>query len=87
MFALEKSLVYILNSISSNNSLLERMKSMAEKLGFDNDQAGILEDLIIENQQCYRRAEIHAQVLGDLMDARASIVSQFRKALPRSLRK
>jgi magnesium transporter len=75
MFALEKSLVYILNSISSNNSLLERMKSMAEKLGFDNDQAGILEDLIIENQQCYRRAEIHAQVLGNLMDARASIVS------------
>jgi hypothetical protein len=45
MFALEKSLIYILNSISSNNSLLERMKSMAEKLGFDNDQAGILEDL------------------------------------------
>ena len=69
MFALEKSLVYILNSISSNGSLLERMKSMAEKLGFNSDQAGILEDLIIENQQCYRRAEIHTQVLGNLMDA------------------
>jgi magnesium transporter len=74
MFALEKSLVYILNSISSNGSLLERMKSMAEKLGFDSDQAGILEDLIIENQQCYRRAEIHTQVLGNLMGTRASIV-------------
>jgi hypothetical protein len=61
MFALEKSLVYILNSISSNGSLLERMKSMAEKLGFDSDQAGILEDLIIENKQCYRRAEINTQ--------------------------
>jgi magnesium transporter len=74
MFALEKSLVYILNSISSNGSLLERMKSMVEKLGFDSDQAGILEDLIIENQQCYRRAEIHTQVLGNLMGTRASIV-------------
>ena len=74
MFALEKSLVYIVNSISSNNSLLERMKSMASRLGFDNDQAGILEDLIIENQQCYRRAEIHTQVLANLMGTRASIV-------------
>ena len=75
MFALEKSLVYIVNSISSNNTLLERMKSMAEKLGFDSDQAGILEDLIIENQQCNRRAEIHAQILGNLMGTRASIIS------------
>jgi len=75
MFALEKSLVYIINSIGSNGALLERMKSAAERLGFDSDQVGVLEDLIIENQQCYRRAEIHAQVIGGLMDARASIVS------------
>ena len=75
MFALEKSLVYIVNSIASNGSLLERMKSSAEKLGFNNDQVGILEDLIIENQQCLRRADIHTQVLGNLMGTRASIVS------------
>jgi magnesium transporter len=43
MFALEKSLVYILNSITSNGALLERMKSLSEKLGFNSDQAGILE--------------------------------------------
>jgi magnesium transporter len=74
MFALEKSLVFILNSISSNGSLLERMKTLSEKLGFDNAQVEILEDLIIENQQCYRRAEIHTQVLANLMGTRASIV-------------
>jgi magnesium transporter len=74
MFALEKSLVFILNSISSNGSLLERMKALSEKLGFDNEQVEILEDLIIENQQCYRRAEIHTQVLANLMGTRASIV-------------
>ena len=74
MFALEKSLVYILNSITSNGALLERMKSLSEKLGFNSDQTGIIEDLIIENQQCYRRAEIHTQVLGNLMGTRASIV-------------
>ena len=75
MFALEKSLVYIVNSIGSNGALLEKMKTAAEKLGFDREQTGILEDLIIENQQCYRRAEIYTQVIGGLMDARAAIVS------------
>jgi magnesium transporter len=74
MFALEKSLVYVLNSITSNGALLERMKTLAEKLGFNRAQAAILEDLVIENQQCYRRAEIHTQVLGNLMGTRASIV-------------
>ena len=75
MFALEKSLVYILNSITSNRALLERMKSLSEKLGFNNDQVEIIEDLIIENQQCGRRAKIHTEVLGNLMGTRASIVS------------
>lgn len=75
MFALEKSLVYIVNSIGSNGALLEKMKLAAEKLGFDHEQSGVLEDLLIENQQCYRRSEIYTQVIGGLMDARASIVS------------
>jgi magnesium transporter len=48
---------------------------MAVRLGFDHDQTGILEDIIIENQQCLRRSEIYAQVIAGLMDARASIVS------------
>jgi magnesium transporter len=75
MFALEKSLVFIVNSITSNGALLERMKTSSEKLGFNSDQVGVLEDLIIENQQCYRRADIHTQVLSNLMGTRASIVS------------
>ena len=75
MFALEKSLVYILNSITSNGALLERLKALSGKLGFNGAQVGVLEDLIIENQQCYRRADIHTQVLGNLMGTRASIVS------------
>jgi magnesium transporter len=75
MFALEKSLVFIVNSITSNGALLERMRTLSEKLGFDSRQMAILEDLIIENQQCYRRAEIHTQVLSNLMGTRASIVS------------
>lgn len=75
MFALEKSLVYILNAINSNAALFDKMKSYAERLGFDHDQLGILEDIVIENQQCLRRSEIYSQVVAGLMDARASIVS------------
>jgi len=75
MFALEKSLVYILNAINSNAALFDKMKSSAEKLWFDHDQTRTLEDIIIENQQCLRRSEIYAQVIAGLMDARASIVS------------
>ncbi len=75
MFALEKSLVYILNSISSNGALFDKMKLYGERLGFDHDQTGILDDLAIESNQCLRRSEIYAQVIAGLMDARASIVS------------
>ncbi len=75
MFALEKSLVYIVNAIGANAALFGRMRAAAEKLGFDRDQTGLLEDIIIENKQCFRRTEIYTQVVGSLMDARASIVS------------
>jgi magnesium transporter len=74
MFALEKSLVHIVNSLTSNSALLERMKAWSEKLGFNGDQIDILDDLIIENRQCRERAEIHTQVLANLVGTRASIV-------------
>ena len=75
MFALEKSLVYILNSIHSNAALFDKLKTSADKLGFDHEQTSLLEDIAIENQQCLRRSEIYAQVIAGMMDARASIVS------------
>lgn len=75
MFSLEKSLVYILNSLSSNTTLFEKIKVASAKLGFDAEHLEILDDIMIENQQCFRRAEIYAQVIASLMDARASLVS------------
>lgn len=75
MFALEKSLVYILNSLSGNTALVEKMKTSATKLDFDRDEMDILDDIAIENHQCFRRADIYAQVIGSLMDARASIIN------------
>ncbi len=75
MFSLEKSLVYILNSLNSNSTLCEKLRLSAHRIGFDSEQIGILEDIAIENKQCFRRAQIYSEVLGGLMDSRASIVS------------
>lgn len=75
LFKLEKSLVYYVSAIGSNGVALERIKNASAKLGFTQEQLEFLEDIQIENQQCYRQAEISSNILAGLMDARVSIVS------------
>jgi len=74
LFTLEKSLVYYLNAITSNGVLIEKLKNNAAKMGFTQENIEFLDDILIENNQCHRQAEIYSQVLASLMDARASIV-------------
>lgn len=74
MFILEKSLVYYLNAINSNSLLLQRLKNYDTRMGFSQEEKELLDDLMIENSQCYRQAEISSNILSSLMDARASIV-------------
>lgn len=85
LFTLEKSLVYYLNSINSNGALIEKLKYNANKIGFTADELELLDDLIIENSQCYRQAEIHSNILASLMDARASIVGNNLNVLMKTL--
>lgn len=75
LFTLEKSLVYYLNAISSNTVVIEKLKNYAPKMGFLTEEAEFLDDILIENNQCYRQAEIYSNILASLMDARVSIVS------------
>jgi magnesium transporter len=75
MFTLEKSLVYYLNAIQSNNASIEKLKLNAAKIGYSLEQIEYLDDLLIENQQCYKQAEIYSNVLTGLMDARGSVVN------------
>lgn len=75
MFTLEKSLVYILNSIGTNAGLFERMKTAAPRLSMTEDQLEVLDDITIENKQCFKRAEIYSAVISGMMDARASLVN------------
>ena len=75
LFALEKSLVYYLNAVHSNASLINRLKGSTPKIPFTQENLEFLDDISIENDQCLNQINIFSQVLASLMDARASIIS------------
>ncbi len=75
MFTLEKSLVYYINAINSNGALIEKLKNNAARMGFTPENVEFIDDILIENNQCRIQADTYSQVLSNLMDARASIVS------------
>lgn len=85
MFSIQKSLEYYLNAISSNSLLLEKLKFSAVRLGLKEEQMELLDDITIENNQCAKQAEIYANILASLMDARASIVSNNLNVLMKTL--
>jgi len=85
LFALQKSLVYYQNAINSTGVLLEKIKHNSTKFNFTGEELELLEDLLIENNQCYRQAEIYSTILASLMDARASIVSNNLNVLMKTL--
>ena len=85
LFALEKSLVYYLNAINSNGVLIEKLKANSGKVGLSPEEIEFLDDMMIENSQCYRLAEIYSNILASLMDARASIVGNNLNVLIKRL--
>ncbi len=85
MFGLSESLIYYLNAINSNNNVLLRLSSHSTRLGFSEDNKEVFEDLLIENNQCYKQAEIYSSVLSGLMDARGSIVNNNMNQLIKNL--
>ncbi len=85
LFSLEKSLVYYLNAINSNAKLIERLKHSALKIGFTAENLEFIEDMLIENSQCYEQAEIYSNILASMMDARASIVGNNLNWLMKTL--
>jgi magnesium transporter len=85
LFSLEKSLVYYLNAINSNKTLIERLKLSSGKLALTQDNVEFIDDMTIENNQCYAQAEIYSNILASMMDARASIVSNNLNWLMKTL--
>ncbi len=78
LFMLEKSLVYYLNAIQANGVLIERVRINANNpaaRGFCKEDVEFIDDLAIENKQCYEQTRIYSDILAGMMDARASIVN------------
>lgn len=85
LFTLQKSLVYYLNALNSNSGLIDKLKINATKIGLSPEALEFVDDIIIENAQCFRQAEIHSNILAGLMDARASIVGNNLNVLMKTL--
>jgi magnesium transporter len=88
MFSVDKSLVYYVNAISANGRVIERLRTNAKNPSTDGLPPELVEyvdDLAIENAQCHEQAQIHANILAGLMDARASIVSNNLNVLMKRL--
>ncbi|MCX5757064.1 MAG: magnesium transporter CorA family protein [Candidatus Hydrogenedentes bacterium] len=85
LFTLEKSLVYYLNAIHTNSVLISKLRMNAAKLGMGIEQIEFLDDVGVENDQCYRLSEIYSNVLSGLMDARVSIVSNNLNVIMKTL--
>ncbi len=85
LFTLEKSLVYYLSAINSNAMLMEKLKISSAKMAMTQENGELLDDIIVENIQCTKQAEIYSSILASLMDARASIVGNNLNMLMKTL--
>jgi magnesium transporter len=85
MFNLSESLIYYLNAINTNGAVLARLRSHAERAGFAVEDLEFLDDLAIENNQCYKQAEIYSTVFAGLMDARGSLINNNMSVLLKNL--
>jgi magnesium transporter len=85
LFALEKSLVYYLNALTTNGILLEKIKKCGESLGFVAGDLELLDDIIIENSQSFKQAKMYSNILSSMMDARVSIVNNNLNILMKRL--
>ena len=85
MFTLEKSLVFFVNGIGSNQVVIEAVKENAKKIRFSGAQMDTLNEIIIENRQSEKQAEIYSGILTGLMDARGSVVNNNLSMLIKKL--
>jgi len=85
MFALGESLVYYLDAIEANGAVLIKLRTLAGVLGLSTRQQQLLDDVILENQQAARQANVYSSVLSGLMDARGTIVNNNMGVLLKNL--
>lgn len=76
LLSLEKSLVYFVTALSSNALLKQKIQRMdLLSIQHDEEQADLLEDIMIDNSQAQEMAHIYSNILSNTMDALASMIS------------
>ncbi len=80
LFEAQKSLVYFTTALKDNYIVLQKILRMTKStanmpLKFNEDDIDLLEDVIIENKQALEMVEMHRNILENMMDAFASIIS------------
>jgi magnesium transporter len=76
LLSIEKSLVYILNSLSANDLLMMKMKRVDFlSIRSEEDKMDLFEDIIIDNGQALEMANVYSNILSGTMDTYASIIS------------
>ena len=74
LMRIQKSLVYLLTALRSNELLLMKMQR-TDFLHFDEDERDFLEDLIVEFSQAKEMADNYTNILSSSLDAYASIIN------------
>jgi len=81
LFEVQKSLVYFTTALRDNYMVLQKMLRLTQSskqlplFKFSEDDIDLLEDVIIENKQALEMVEMHRNILENMMDAFASIIS------------
>jgi len=76
LLSIEKSLVYFVNTLSSNELLKMKMKRTDFLKIKDNEAlTDLFEDIIIDNSQALEMSNVYTNILNGTMEAYASIIS------------
>ncbi len=74
LMRIQKSLVYFVTALRSNELLMMKM-ARTDFLGLSDDEKDFLEDMIIETSQALETAQTYTNILSSTLDAFASIIS------------
>ncbi len=81
LFEMQKSLVYFTTALKDNYIVLQKIMRLSNSakqnplLKFTEDDIDLLEDVITENKQAHEMVEMHRNILENMMDTFASIIS------------
>lgn len=74
LMRIQKSLVYFVTALRSNELLMMKL-ARTDFLGLSDDEKDFLEDLVIETSQALETAQTYTNILSSTLDAFASIIS------------